>query len=61
MPALRDDATCRSPLMAAVEASDPALRDDLLALAGQAPSILDALDRLPRGMQRAAGGPSAYS
>ena len=50
IPVLRDDATWRHPLMAAVDASDPALRDDLLALAGQVPSILDAFDRLPRGL-----------
>ena len=50
IPVLRDDATWQHPLMVAVEASDPALRGDLLALADQAPSILDALDRLPRGL-----------
>jgi tRNA A-37 threonylcarbamoyl transferase component Bud32 len=50
VPVLRDDATWRHPLMAAMAASDPALRGDLLALADEAPSILDALDQLPRGL-----------
>ncbi len=50
IPALRDAATWRHPLMAAVARSDPALRDDLLALADVAPSILDRLDALPRGL-----------
>ncbi len=50
VPVLQDDATWRHPLMVGVEGSDPALRDDLLALADQAPSIIDALDRLPRGL-----------
>ena len=49
IPVLRDDATWRHPLMVAVDGSDPGLRGELLALADQAPSILDALDRLPRG------------
>lgn len=50
LPLLRDGATWRHPLMAAAEGSDPPLRGDLLALADQAPSILDALDQLPRGL-----------
>jgi hypothetical protein len=50
VPVLRDDATWRHPLMTAVEMSDPTLRGDLLALADQAPSIIDRLDRLPRGL-----------
>jgi hypothetical protein len=50
IPALRDDATWLHPLMVAVAASDPALREDLLTLADQAPSILESLDQLPRGL-----------
>ncbi len=50
IPALRDDATWRHPLMAAAARSDPALRVDLLALADEVPSILERLDGLPRGL-----------
>lgn len=50
LPILRSDETWRHPLMAAAARSDPALRGDLLDLADEAPAILDALDRLPRGL-----------
>ena len=50
LPALRDDATWRHPLMVAAGEADPALRADLLALAGGVPTILDGLDTLPGGL-----------
>jgi Phosphotransferase enzyme family len=48
--AVRDEATWRHPLLAAVAEVDPGLRGDLLTLAIEAPAILDQLDRLPRGL-----------
>ncbi len=50
IPALRSDETWRHPLMREVAQGDPALRGDLLALADEAPLILERLDRLPRGL-----------
>jgi hypothetical protein len=47
IPALRSEETWRHPLLQAAAAADPALRADLLALADDVPSILDALDALP--------------
>lgn len=45
LPALRDPATWRHPLVA--EHADPLLRADLLALAERIGPLLEALDRLP--------------
>ncbi|MFI6740455.1 hypothetical protein ACIBI9_46680 [Nonomuraea sp. NPDC050451] len=45
LPALRDPATWRHPLVAAN--ADPLLRADLLALADRIDPLLEALDRLP--------------
>ena len=47
---VRDEAIWRHPLMAATAEADPGLREDLLALAAEAPAILDQLDRLPHGL-----------
>lgn len=47
IPAIRSEEAWRHPLMAAAARSDPALRGDLLDLADEAPSIMDALDQLP--------------
>jgi hypothetical protein len=50
IPALRSDEAWRHPLMAALAAADPRLRGDLLDLADEAPSIVDALGRLPHAI-----------
>jgi hypothetical protein len=50
IPALRSDETWRHPLMAALAGTDPGLRGDLLGLADEAPSIVDALERLPQAI-----------
>jgi hypothetical protein len=47
LPPLRDDRTWGHPLMRTALAADPSLRADLLALAGDAPLLLDILDDLP--------------
>jgi hypothetical protein len=50
IPALRSDEAWRNPHMAALAGSDPRLRGDLLDLADEAPSIVDALERLPHAI-----------
>ena len=48
LPPLRSDQTWGHPLMRTVLATDPSLRADLLALADDAPLLLDMLDDLPQ-------------
>jgi len=48
LPPLRGDQTWGHPLMRTVLAADPSLRADLLALADDAPLLLDILDDLPQ-------------
>ncbi len=50
LPALRDEALWRHPVVAAAvqRTGDPALAGDLLALADRLPQILDLLDTLPQ-------------
>jgi hypothetical protein len=50
IPALRGDGVWRHPLMGALAGTDPRLRGDLLDLADEAPSIVDALERLPQAI-----------
>jgi hypothetical protein len=50
LPPLRDDRTWDCPLMRTALAADPGLRADLLALADDAPLILDMLDGLPQAL-----------
>ncbi len=55
VPALHDDALWRHPLLA--EAADPDLRQDLLRLASELPSILDSLDTLPQAVPHGDASP----
>jgi hypothetical protein len=50
IPALRSDEAWRHPLMAALAGTDPGLRGDLMDLADEAPSMVDALERLPQAI-----------
>ncbi|MBB5784404.1 phosphotransferase [Nonomuraea jabiensis] len=56
LPALRDPATWRHPLVAAN--ADPLLQADLLALADRIDPLLDALDRLPHTLVHGDASPS---
>ncbi|WP_188189864.1 phosphotransferase [Nonomuraea sp. SYSU D8015] len=55
LPAMRDPATWRNPLVA--ENADPLLRADLLALAERIDPLLEALDRLPHTLVHGDAGP----
>jgi hypothetical protein len=50
IPALHSDEVWRNPLMAALAGADPTLRGDLMDLADEASSIVDALERLPQAI-----------